>query len=54
MPKFILEINLGNDGMSDGDIADVLYDVFLELSGACGDGKIRDINGNVIGKYGVV
>ncbi len=54
MPQFILKIDLG-EGMSAGDIADDLYDVFLALSGGCGTtGDIRDINGNVVGHYEVV
>lgn len=64
MPKFILEINLGNEGMSKAhQLADAIdcvsyrmrngnnYDQILPT----GEQRmIRDINGNVVGHYEVV
>ena len=59
MPKFILEINLGNEGMrSPVHIRDALraisdkirYDDELDDLTQ----NIRDINGNVVGKYEVI
>ena len=63
MPKFILEINLGNDGMRTGyDVAHLMRDVayLMQDKGDCEDLRkisrqnLRDINGNVIGHYEVV
>jgi hypothetical protein len=59
MAKFILEINLGNGGMqSDENIAERLEHVAARLrqygvDSARGEYPIRDINGNVVGKYEV-
>ena len=55
MPKFILEINLGNEGMKeDIDIAGALERcaAFIRTDGLW-DSSIRDINGNTVGHYEV-
>lgn len=64
MPKFILEINLGNEGVQTPyDVAAViaLASFTLKQNGFTGAGcddpstrQIRDINGNVVGHYEVV
>ena len=58
--KFILEIELGNEGMQTRD------DVYAALADVCPNcdpvtkivertwATIRDINGNVVGKYEVI
>ena len=56
MPKFILEIELGNDAMaSSDDIGFALLDTGrkIRVSGKCDIGKVRDINGNIVGHYEV-
>jgi hypothetical protein len=59
MPKFILEINLGNEGMmSPVHIRDALRTISdkIRYDDELDDltQKIRDINGNVVGKYEVI
>ena len=59
MPKFILEIDLGNEGMiSSPDIGRALRDVADSVDNGSGFypqySTIRDINGNVVGKYEVI
>ena len=57
--KFILEITLGNEAMqTPADIAGALYDAADRVgegspNSGVRDGKIWDINGNVVGKYEV-
>ena len=62
MAKFILEIELGNAAMSNPcDLGKALVGVGEKISkngeavymSAFVPGKIRDINGNVVGKYEV-
>lgn len=54
--KFKLEIELGNDAMQDQhDVAKVLRDVANHLGGPYGlSGKIKDDNGNTVGRWEVV
>ncbi len=59
MPKFILEIDLGNDAMRcNSDVAGALSKVSKDVVeigiGMYGGHPIRDINGNVVGKYEVI
>ena len=56
MPQFLLKIELGNEGMKTyTDIEDALSDAGHNISTYCTlAGKIRDINGNVVGSYQVV
>jgi hypothetical protein len=61
MSKFILEIELGNDAMRSGyDIAEALGRVSTRIYNTGLNptkpsiGDVRDINGNVVGKYEVV
>jgi hypothetical protein len=56
MPRFILEIELGNDAMrSDSDIAECIRDVATRVERFRVEPKneIRDINGNTVGHYEV-
>lgn len=55
MSKFILEIDLGNEVMQyPVDVAHALREVSRKMLNN-GDflGKVKDINGNVVGKYEV-
>jgi len=59
MPKFILEIDLGNEAMrSDDDIARTLHEIadLIHYDGIHYKPakQIRDTNGNVVGKYEVI
>jgi len=57
--KFFVEINLGNDAMLDTcDISGALLQVceqIIHIRSNIDDisGKIRDVNGNTVGCYGV-
>jgi hypothetical protein len=57
--KFFVEINLGNDAMLDTcDISEALIQVcekIMHIRSNIDDisGKIRDVNGNIVGSYGV-
>ena len=60
MPKFILEIDLGNEAMNCGyDIAETLKKISDHIYGnglnpfEPSETKLRDINGNLVGKYEV-
>ena len=60
MPKFVLEINLGNDAMyTSSDIAEKLEEIAKSIPVMHGDSfempaqKIRDNYGNLVGLYGV-
>jgi hypothetical protein len=55
--KFILEITLGNEGMCSAEhIGRVLAKTgtHIAVTGKIDIGKIRDINGNVVGHYEVI
>jgi hypothetical protein len=65
MAKFILEIELGNDGACTGyDVAHMIRDVAFVMQDhgnltqlkyrVISKTPIKDINGNVVGKYGVI
>ena len=63
MPRFILEIEIGNEGTQNGyDVAHMIRDVAFVMQDHGNLSKlhcaqptpIRDINGNVIGKYEVI
>ena len=66
MPRFILEIEIGNEGMqTSSDIKEALIQAGITLErrmpteklhhmATLCDGIIRDINGNVVGYYEVV
>jgi hypothetical protein len=57
--KFFVEIDLGNDAMDDTcDIAGAIIQVSGKIMYERGNidnvpGKIRDVNGNIVGLYGV-
>ena len=56
MAKFILEIDLGNEGIRSAEqIGRVLAKTgtHIAVTGKIDIGKVRDINGNVVGKYEV-
>jgi len=56
MPRFILEIELGNDAMQTPyDVGTVMINIACHLreSGDFATRKIHDINGNVVGHYEV-
>ena len=56
MPKFVLEINLGNDAMRDDEqIVLALQRVEKDIlnNGTSVKRDIRDVNGNVVGFYEV-
>ena len=59
MPKFYLEIELGNDAMRTGnDVAKALNTVGISINSnytpvVRGNGNIRDVNSNVVGFYEV-
>ena len=53
--KFLLEIDLGNEGMQTPDDIGRSLRIcagYMENAGLM-RGNLRDINGNVVGKYGV-
>ena len=53
--KFKLEITLGNAQMNDyEDIINALADVQKKLAEHVPESKIRDINGNTVGKYNII
>ena len=63
MPRFILEIELGNEGAQNGyDVAHMIRDVAFVMQDHGNLSKLHcaqptpiwDINGNVIGKYEVI
>lgn len=56
MAKFILEIELGNDLMSEAcDVSDALTVIAMRIEdGAFNIGAITDGNGNTVGKYEVI
>lgn len=57
--KFFIEIELGNDAMQDTrDVSEALIQVYEKIMYERNDidsapGKIQDINGNIVGSYGV-
>jgi hypothetical protein len=53
--KFTLKINLGNAAMMDpADVAAALEETAAKLRDeGFEDGKVRDLNGNTVGEYGV-
>jgi hypothetical protein len=49
---FALYIELGNDAMcSPDDIAEALEKVAKKVRGGATDGRIVDVNGNVVGEF---
>jgi hypothetical protein len=57
---FELKITLGNDAMqAPGDVADALADLAMRLRNQPGNvwyddrGRLRDVNGNVVGQWAV-
>lgn len=58
--RFVLEIELGNDAMTDpphvGDALVSLGNRLRDISGAFGpeeEGTLRDINGNTVGSWAI-
>lgn len=53
--KFVVEIELGNHAMrSKRDVADALCRLAVrlgEIDGDPGEGIVRDLNGNTVGRY---
>ena len=57
MPQFILKIDLGNAAMKNNlDVSKALNNISMLFEYSCEhfpEGKIRDINGNVVGSWQV-
>jgi hypothetical protein len=52
LSNFTLEIELGNDAMQNaGDISDALRCIAEDLDNLGTNGRIRDLNGNTVGKW---
>lgn len=53
MEKFTLEITLGDDMRSPDDLAWALHRVANKVQGGTGNGKIRDLTGDFVGKFDI-